>query len=60
MRDHPDVRELHIIPAVPAPVAVACGHDLLPKVHPTLIVYDYDRASGGFINRTRVNDYDTK
>jgi SMODS-associated and fused to various effectors sensor domain/HNH endonuclease len=60
MRDHPAVRELHVFPAVPAPIAVACGHDLLPKVHPTLLVYDYDKASGGFINRLRINDHDTK
>ena len=55
MRDHPGVRELHVFPAVPAPIAVTCGHDLLPKVHPSLVVYDYDKASGGFIERIRIN-----
>jgi hypothetical protein len=56
MRDHPAVRELHVLPAVPAPIAVACGHDLLPKVHPSLVIYDYDKACGGFIERLRIND----
>jgi hypothetical protein len=60
MRDHPAVRELHMFPAVPAPIAVSCGHDVLPKVHPSLSVYDYDKASGGFIKRLRINDHDTK
>jgi CBASS immunity sensor of nucleotide second messenger signals len=34
MKEHPDIKELHIFPAVPAPIAIVCGHDLLPKVHP--------------------------
>jgi hypothetical protein len=59
MRDHPGIKELHVFPAVPAPVAVTCGHDLLPKVQPTLAVYDYDRMSGGFNNRLRINNHDT-
>jgi hypothetical protein len=55
MKEHPEVKELHIFPAVPAPVAIACGHDLLPKVHPALLVYDYDKKAGGFIMGLRVN-----
>lgn len=60
MRDHPGVRELHVFPAVPAPVAVALGHDLLPKVHPALLVYDDDKARGGFTLRIRTNDHETE
>jgi hypothetical protein len=56
MRDHPTVTDLHVFPAVPAPIAVTCGHDLLPKVHPSLVIYDYDKASGGFVERLRIND----
>jgi hypothetical protein len=55
MKEHPDVKQLHIFPAVPAPVAVACGHDLLSKVHPSLLVYDYDRKAGGFTMGLNVN-----
>lgn len=56
MTNHPGLSELHMFPAVPAPVAVACGHDLLPKIHPVLVTYDYDRNLGGFNKRMRVND----
>lgn len=55
---HSALRELHVFPAVPAPVAVACGFDLLPKVDPTLVVYDNLMKDGGFIERLRVNDHD--
>jgi hypothetical protein len=53
--EHDGLRELHVFPAVAAPVAVACGFDLLPKVDPTLVVYDNLMKNGGFISRLRVN-----
>jgi CBASS immunity sensor of nucleotide second messenger signals len=53
--EHTGLRELHVFPAVPAPVAVACGFDLLPKVDPTLVIYDNLMKDGGFIERLRVN-----
>jgi hypothetical protein len=59
-RDHPGLRELHVFPAVPAPVAVACGFDLLPKVDPTLVVYDNVMKDGGFIARLKVNHHERK
>jgi hypothetical protein len=40
VKNHDSIEELHLFPAVPAPVAIACGQELLPKVHPDLIVYD--------------------
>ena len=55
---HPGLMELHVFPAVPAPVAIMCGHVLLPKVHPTLVVYDHDKVQGGFIRRLQINDHD--
>lgn len=54
-KKHPRLRELHLFPAVPAPIAVCCAHDLLPKAHPALLVYDYDKSRGGFVFRVRVN-----
>ncbi len=57
-RVHPRIRDLHLFPAVPAPVGVALGHDLLPKVHPTLLVYDRDKFKGGFTLRLKVNEHD--
>jgi len=52
-----DVRELHVFPAVPAPVAVTCGRELLPKVDPALLVYDFDQHNG-FVPRLKVCAYD--
>jgi hypothetical protein len=49
------VKELHFFPAVPAPVAVLCGRELLPKVHPDLLVYDFDKQKGGFTFQLKVN-----
>lgn len=54
--EHPKADELLLFPAVPAPVAIACGYDVLPKVHPTLLVYDADRSRGGFTMRKKVNE----
>lgn len=54
-KDHGMIEEIAVFPAVPAPVAVACGHELLPKVHPQLKVYDYDKRQGGFRHAITVN-----
>ncbi len=47
--------ELDLFPAVPAPVAVLCGRETLPKIHPALRVYDYDKTQGGFTYQLTVN-----
>lgn len=60
MKDNPGVREIHLFPAMPAPVAVCCGHDLLPKVHPELLVYDRDKRKGGFNFCAKVNANETR
>jgi len=57
-RDHADAKVLHVFPAIPAPVAVVCGFDLLPKAHPALLVYDNDKRNGGFVQRLEVNGHD--
>jgi hypothetical protein len=57
IRDHGLIPEIRLFPAVPAPVAVLCGRELLPKVHPALAVYDFDKKKGGFILQVKVNDY---
>jgi hypothetical protein len=46
---------IHLFPAVPAPVAVFCGRELLPKVDPKLLVYDNDKRLGGFTLTIEVN-----
>lgn len=45
---HPGLNQLHTFPAVPAPVAVALGRHILPKVGPKLVIYDHDKRSGTF------------
>lgn len=52
---HPGVTEIHLFPAVPAPVAVLCGREVLPKVDPKLLVYDANKATGGFTLAVEVN-----
>jgi len=55
-RDHAGLAAVHLFPAVPVPVAVLCGRELLPKVDPALIVYDRDKNNGGFQRILGVND----
>lgn len=55
LKDHGEIEELHLFPAVPAPIAVLCGREVLPKVDPTLLVYDYDKRKDGFLITLKVN-----
>jgi hypothetical protein len=48
LQHHGHMEGIHLFPAVPAPVAVLCGKELLPKVDPKLLVYDFDKNKGGF------------
>lgn len=54
-RDCGQCDAIHLFPAVPAPVAVYCGRELLPKVDPKLLVYDFDKRKGGFNQVIEVN-----
>src|SRR5208283_3284214 len=45
VNDHEGLKQLHLFPAVPAPIAISCGQDLLPKVHPALVIYDNVRGT---------------
>lgn len=54
---HPGLAALGVFPAVPAPVAVVMGRELLPKVDPVLLVHDFDKVNG-FQQRVKVNAYD--
>lgn len=40
MRDHSGLKQIALFPAVPAPIAIACGQELLPKAHPEVLVHD--------------------
>lgn len=54
---HPGLASLGVFPAVPAPIAVVMGRELLPKVDPVLCVHDFDKVNG-FQQRVKVNAYD--
>jgi hypothetical protein len=58
MRDHPGMTQLHLFPAVPAPVAILCGRELLPKVHPELLVYDFNKSKNNFTYQLTVNTHE--
>jgi CBASS immunity sensor of nucleotide second messenger signals len=55
IKDHGLVDKIHLFPAVPAPVAVLCGREPLPKAHPALMVYDFNKGKGGFRPTIRIN-----
>jgi hypothetical protein len=53
---HGKLEELHLFPAVPAPVAVVCGQELMPKTDPVLVIYDDDKRHGGYRKIMEVNN----
>ena len=52
---HSEAQKIHLFPAVPSPIAVVCGRELLHKVQPGLLVYDIDKRQGGFRPVLEVN-----
>lgn len=54
LQTHGPLDKIDLFPAMPAPVAVLCGRELLPKVHPKLRVFDNDRDAGGFTLKVEV------
>lgn len=56
MRAQPAAQELCLFPAIPAPAAIACGQDLLPKVHPDIVVFD--NVKGTFRRMITINSSD--
>lgn len=52
---HGKIDKIHLFPAVPAPIAVLCGRELMPKVDPVLVIYDDDKRVGGFQKILEVN-----
>lgn len=52
---HKNVKEVVIFPAVPTPIAVACGRDLIKKTDPTLKVFDFNKNREGFREILTVN-----
>lgn len=52
---HEGLERLYVFPAVPAPVAVSMGWELLPKRDPSLLIFDSDKKQGGFQPTLEVN-----
>lgn len=56
LRDHPKTGTVALLPAVPPPVAVLCGRELLPKAHPAMRVFDFVKSKGKFVYHLTVNE----
>lgn len=54
-KTHGDLKEILLFPAIPAPIAILCGRDLLKKVHPSMQVYDFNKKNGGFNHILTIN-----
>lgn len=52
---HGNIGSLSLFPAIPAPVAVACGKDLLKKIDPSINIFDNNKKNGGFSYVLTVN-----
>jgi len=46
---------IHLFPAVPVSVAVACGQEILPKADPAIHIYDFSRSQGGWRKTLKIN-----
>ena len=53
--NHGKLGELHLFPAIPAPIAIVCGQELMPKYDPILVIYDDDKRLGGYKKILEVN-----
>lgn len=50
LRDHGSIAAIDVFPAMPAPLGIASGFALFPKVSPVLRVWDHDRRQGGWVH----------
>lgn len=55
-RAHAQAEAIHFFPAIPAPIAVLCGRERLPKIDPKFLIYDNDKRRGsGFVLNLEVS-----
>ena len=47
--EHPNSKVLKLFPSVPLSIAVCCGSERLPRVDPSLEVYDYNKNKNVFV-----------
>ncbi|HWR14033.1 MAG TPA: SAVED domain-containing protein [Terriglobales bacterium] len=55
-RDHPGAEAVHLFAAVPAPVAVTCGREVLRKIDPVIHVYDFEKVASRYVYALKVNE----
>jgi len=53
---HGGLTEIHVLPAVPAPIAIALGQEVMPKAQPALVLYD--NVKGRFARAFTINASD--
>ena len=53
---HPSAATIHLFPAVPVPVAITCGREVLRKIDPTIHVYDFDKLASTYRYALKVNE----
>lgn len=46
--------DIHLFPAIPAPIAVVCGRELIHRADPHVRVYDLD-GNGKFVEKLKIN-----
>jgi hypothetical protein len=57
IRDHhPGAEAIRLFAAVPTPVAIICGREVLRKVDPTIHVYDFDKVASRYKSTLKVNE----
>jgi len=49
-------KTIYLFPAVPAPIAVLCGKELLKKIDPDILIFDNNKQKGGFYPVLKINN----
>lgn len=52
---HKNLKEIHLFPACPAPIGFYCGRELMPKIDPKILVYDFNKTRTGFNKILQIN-----
>ena len=52
---HGRLTKVDLFPAVPAPIAILCGRELIPRIHPPIRIWDYSGTQTGFLPTITIN-----
>ncbi|MBP9851729.1 MAG: SAVED domain-containing protein [Candidatus Pacebacteria bacterium] len=55
LKEHSGLSEINLFAACPAPIAIHCGREIMPKIDPRVIVHDYNRTAGGWLEVLKIN-----